>query len=161
MPVDPALVGTVVAGPVPSVIGREAVVAFARAVAVGVAPDPASTDPEAARALSHADVVAPPTFAVTVAQAAEAAFVLDPASGVDFSRVVHGEQRLVHRRPIVAGDRLTTAVVLEALRTMAGNELVTLRSEITDAAGAPVCTATSMLVVRARTDEGAADGRAA
>ena len=153
MPVDPALVGAVVAGPTSSTVGRDAVVAFARAVAVGADPDPASTDPGAARTLGHADVVAPPTFAVRVAQAAEAAFVLDPASGVDFSRVVHGEQRLVHHRPIVAGDRLSTSVVLEALRTMAGNELVTLRSEITDDAGAPVCTATSMLVVRAKTEE--------
>ena len=156
MPVDPALVGTVVAGPTPSVVDREAVVAFARAVAVGGDPHPASTDPATARALGHADVVAPPTFAVSVAQAAEAAFVLDPASGVDFSRVVHGEQRLVHHRPITAGDHLLTSVTLEALRTMAGNELVTLRSEITDVDGAPVCTATSMLVVRA-----AAGGRGA
>lgn len=153
MPVDPALVGTVVAGPTPSTVDRAAVVAFARAVSVGTEPDRASTDPGAARSLGHADVVAPPTFAVTVAQAAEAAFVLDPASGVDFSRVVHGEQRLVHHRPIVAGDRLVTSVVLGALRTMAGNELVTLRSEIADDAGAPVCTATSMLVVRAAAEQ--------
>ena len=157
MPVDPALVGTVVAGPTPTVVDRASIVAFARAVAVGTDPDPASTDPEAARALGHADVVAPPTFAVSIAQAVEAAFVLDPASGVDFSRVVHGEQRLVHHRAIIAGDHLVTSVVLEALRTMAGNELVTLRSEITDDGGAPVCTATSMLVVRAAADsEGAA-----
>lgn len=149
MPVDPARVGTVVAGETSHLVGRDAVVAFARAVAVGVEPDPASTDPAAARALGHADVVAPPTFAVSVTQAAEAAFVLDPASGVDFPRVVHGEQRLVHHRPITAGDRLVTSVVLDALRTMAGSELVMLRSEVTDEAGAPVCTATSMLVVRA------------
>lgn len=149
MPVDPALVGSVVSGAVSHVVGREDVVAFARAVSVGAEPDLASTDPAAARALGHADVVAPPTFAVTVCQRAEAAFVADPASGVDFSRVVHGEQRLVHHRPITAGDRLITSVTLEALRTMAGNELVTLRSEITDEGGEPVCTATSMLVVRA------------
>lgn len=149
MPVDPVLVGTVVAGATSWVVDRETVIGFARAVAVGAAPDRASTDPEAARALGHADVVAPPTFAVTVAQRAEAAFVTDPGSGVDFSRVVHGEQRLVHHRSITAGDHLVTSVTLEALRTMAGNELVTLRSEITDEAGAPVCTATSMLVVRA------------
>lgn len=155
MPVDPALVGSVVSGPASHVVEREAVVAFARAVAVGAEPDPASTDPQAARALGHADVVAPPTFAVTVSQRAEALFVADPASGVDFSRVVHGEQRLVHHRPITAGDRLVTSVVLEALRTMAGNELVTLRSEITGEGGEPVCTATSMLVVRAATQEGA------
>ena len=57
-------------------VSREAVRAFAAAV---FAQDPAHTDPEAARALGHADLLAPPTFAIIVAQRAEAAVVADPA----------------------------------------------------------------------------------
>ena len=148
MPVDPSAVGRALP-PAPAYeVGREALREFAEATAAGAPVHPAHTDPAAARALGHRDVIAPPTFAVVVAQRAEAAFVTDPASGVDFTRVVHGEQRFIHHRPIVAGDRLVAVVHVDAVRAMAGNELVTLRSEIGTEAGEPVCTATSMLVVR-------------
>ncbi len=149
MPVDARAVGRALPPSPAFEVGREALREFAEATAAGGPVHPAHTDPAAARALRHPDVVAPPTFAVVVAQRAEAAFVTDPASGVDCSRVVHGEQRFTHHRPIVAGDRLVTVVHVDAVRAMAGNELVTLRSEIGTEAGEPVCTATSMLVVRA------------
>lgn len=149
MPVDPAAVGRALPPGPPYEVGREALRDFAEAVSPGSAPHPAHTDPDAARALGHRDVVAPPTFAVVVAQRAEAAFVADPASGVDFSRVVHGEQRFTHHRPITAGDRLVTTVHVDGLRAAGGNELLTLRSEIATEAAEPVCTATTLLVVRA------------
>ncbi len=149
MPVDAERVGTVVAGPSQYEVGREVLRDFAEATAVGTPVHPAHVDRAAARALGHADVVASPTFAAVVAQRAEADFVLDPSSGVNFSRVVHGEQRIAHERPILAGDVLSTTVVLESARAMAGNELVTLRSTIVGDDGALVATATSLLVVRA------------
>ena len=110
---------------------------------------PAHVDPAAARALGYPDVIAPPTFAVIVAQRSDARLVRDPEAGIDFSRVVHGEQRFVHHRPIVAGDRLVAALHVDSVRAVAGNAMVTTRSEITTEAGEPVCTATSTLVVRA------------
>lgn len=110
---------------------------------------PAHVDPAAARALGYPDVIAPPTFAVIVAQRSDARLVRDPQAGIDFSRVVHGEQRFVHHRPIVAGDRLVAALHVDAVRSVAGNAMVTTRSEIATEAGEPVCTATSTLVVRA------------
>ncbi len=148
MPVDAASVGRA-HPPVAYEVGREVLREFAAATAVGGRAHPAHTDPVAARALGHRDVVAPPTFAVVLAQRAESAFLLDPASGVDVARIVHGEQRLTHHRPIVAGDRLLATAHVDAVRAMAGNELITLRCEITDEAGAPVCTTMSLLVVRA------------
>ena len=36
----------------------------------------------------------------------ERAYITDPEAGIDFSRVVHGEQRFVHHRPITAGDEV-------------------------------------------------------
>lgn len=131
-------------------VGREAIREFALAVAAGD-PDavhPAHTDPEAARALGHPDVIAPPTFAVIVAQRSDARLVLDPDAGIDFARVVHGEQRFRHHRPITAGDRLTATLHVDGVREAGGHAMVTTRSEITDAGGAPVCTATSTIVVR-------------
>lgn len=149
MPVDAAAVGRALPpGPVYEV-GREVLRDFAEAAAGGGAVHPAHTDAGAARALGHRDVVAPPTFAVVVAQRAEAAFVTDPASGVDLTRLVHGEQRFLHHRPIVAGDRLVTVVHVDGLRVAGGNEMLTLRCEIATEAGEPVCTTTSMVVIRA------------
>src|SRR3990170_3450787 len=83
--------------------GRAHLREFARAVG---ATHPAHHDVDAARALGHADVVATPTFAVVIAQRAEAQLIEDPEAGIDFSRVVHAEQRFTHHRPIFAGDRL-------------------------------------------------------
>ncbi|TNM69906.1 MaoC family dehydratase [Streptomyces sp. NP160] len=126
-------------------VTRAAIAAFAQATG---ATHPAHVDVDAARGLGHADVVAPPTFLVGLAQSSDARFVEDPASGVDFARVVHGEQRFTLHRPVVAGDRLVAALTVESVRRMAGNDLVTTRNEITTPEGEPVCTSTSMLVVR-------------
>jgi len=112
------------------------------------ATHPAHTDPEAARALGHADVVAPPTFAVVVAQRAEAAYVQDPAAGIDFSRVVHAEERFTHHRPIVAGDRLVPTLHVDSVTERGPLAMVTTRVEIADESGAPVATVVSTLAVR-------------
>jgi acyl dehydratase len=74
---------------------------------------------EAAAAAGFADVVAPTTFAVVIAQRAEVPAIMDPEVGVDFSKVVH-----------------------------AGISMVTTRAELADAAGVPVATVVSTLAVR-------------
>lgn len=126
-------------------VGREKIAEFAAAVG---SDDPAHREVAAARALGHPDVVAPPTFAVVVAQRCEAQYVADPASGIDFDRVVHGEERFVHHRPIVAGDRLVCTLHVDSVRVRSGHGMVTTRVEIADEAGEPVSTVTSMLVAR-------------
>ena len=112
------------------------------------ATHPAHTDPDAAWALGYADVVAPPTFAVVMAQRAEQAYVASPEAGIDFSRVVHAEERFTHHRPIVAGDRLRTTVHVDKIVERAGITLVTTRAEIADDADSPVSTVVSVLAVR-------------
>lgn len=126
-------------------VGREKIAEFAAAVG---SDDPAHLDPDAARALGHPDVVAPPTFAVIVAQRCEAQYVADPAAGIDYGRVVHGEEKFRHHRPIVAGDRLVATLHVDMVREAGGHGMVTTRVEIADEGGQPVSTVTSMLVVR-------------
>jgi hypothetical protein len=63
--------------------------------------------------------------------------------------VVHGGQRFAYRRPIRAGDRLSCVVVIEEAKELAGNLSLTLRTEVSDAAGDAVLTEWSTLVVRA------------
>ena len=129
----------------PYAVGREHLRDFARAVG---ATHPAHHDLDAARALGHPDVVAAPTFAVVVAQRAEAQLIADPEAGIDFSRVVHAEERFTHHRPIHAGDALVTVLHVDAVTERAGLAMVTTRCEISAADGAPVATVVCTLAVR-------------
>lgn len=143
--VNPTLVGRSYA---PAETYRVSAAKIAEMAAATGAQHPAHTDPDAARALGYDDVVAPPTFAVVVAQRAERSYIADPESGIDFSRVVHADQRFTHHRPIVAGDRLRTTVHVDSITERAGIAMVTTRAEIADEDGAPVATVRSTLAVR-------------
>ncbi|MFC7406971.1 FAS1-like dehydratase domain-containing protein [Georgenia alba] len=143
--VDPTLVGRTYAPTETYEVSRAKIAEMAAATG---AVHPAHTDPDAAFELGHADVVAPPTFAVVLAQRAEQAYVASPESGIDFSRVVHAEEHFSHHRPIVAGDRLRTTVHVDKILERAGITLVTTRAEIADVDDAPVATVTSTLAVR-------------
>ena len=112
------------------------------------ATSPLHVDRDAARAAGFREVVAPPTFAVVVAQRAEAAYLEDPEAGIDFSRVVHAEQSFEHHRPIIAGDELSTTVHVESVTHRGPLAMVTTRAEIVDANERPVSTVRSTLAVR-------------
>jgi acyl dehydratase len=131
-------------------VGREKVREFAVAIDD---PNPAYHDLARAQALGHPDLVAPPTFAFTVTLEAFRAVMQDPELAIDFSRVVHGEQRFTYVRPILAGDRLVVVASLETLRTVAGNDMVTTRFDIATPEGEPVATTWSMTIARAATEE--------
>ncbi|MBD8658859.1 acyl dehydratase [Frigoribacterium sp. PvP120] len=145
MPVNPELRGRVFPPTAPYLVGREKVREFARATA---STSPLSLDVEAARAAGHADLVAPPTFPVVVQEATLAQLLAEPGAGIDFSRVVHGEQRFSYSRPVVAGDELTATLTVTGVKTLGGNAMVTASSAMVDQTGAHVVTAVSTLVVR-------------
>jgi len=118
---------------------------FARAIGDD---NPLYRDRAAARQAGYPDVVAPPTFAIAVIMKAQDKLLFDPRLGLDFSVVVHFDQRFVHHRPIVAGDELTSTPYVDQVRSLGGNDLVSLRTEVTDPDGNPVCTAYGTLVAR-------------
>ncbi len=126
-------------------VGREKIREFATAVG---ADDAAHHDEAAAQALGYADLVAPPTFAIVATLPATNRVVADPELGLDYTRVVHFDQRFVHHRPIVAGDRLSMELVIDSIRSAAGNDVITARTELSDPGGAAVSTVYSTLVVR-------------
>ena len=144
MTVAADLEGRVYPDTVPYLVGREKVREFARAVA---STDPLSLDPDAAAAAGYADVVAPPTFAMVVQDQTLQQLLAEPDSGIILQNVLHAEQRFRYTRPIVAGDELTGTLTVTAVRDMRGSAMVTSEAEITDAAGAHVVTATSVLLV--------------
>jgi acyl dehydratase len=141
--VNPELVGRVFPPTAPYLVGREKVREFARAV---FADAPQHVDPEAARALGYADVVAPPTFAMVVQDLTLQQLLGDPESGIELSRLVHAEQRFRYTRPIVAGDELVATLSVTGIRSMGGNAMITSEAEIVDADGAHVVTTTSILL---------------
>lgn len=127
-------------------VGREHIRRFAEAIGD---PNPAYVDPEAACALGHPDVIAPPTFlTVLTFRFATEGPVVDPALGLDYSRVVHGEQRFELHRPVRAGDVLSVVSRVEDIRDAGRNELLAMTGEITDADGESVATVRSSLVSR-------------
>ena len=141
---NPELVGRDFPPTSPYLVGREKVREFARAV---FADDPQHSDPAAAAALGYADVVAPPTFAMVVQDLTLQQLLAEPDSGIVLQNVLHAEQRFAYTRPIVAGDELTAMIAVTGIRTLGGNSMVTSESAITDASGAHVVTATSVLLV--------------
>ncbi|RBP62340.1 acyl dehydratase [Brevibacterium sanguinis] len=145
MPVNTDKQGSSYRLPRPYEVSREAIAEFARAT--GARAD-CHVDAEAARTLGYPDVIAPTTFAVIVAQRSESAYIRDPESGIDFSRVVHGSEQFTYTRPIVAGDRLDATTHVDGVRAAGSNAMITTRTEITDAEEAPVVTVTSTIVVR-------------
>lgn len=145
MPVNPELQGRVFPPIAPYLVGREKVREFARAV---FATSPLNHSVEAASAAGYPDLVAPPTFAVVVQEATLAQLLAEPDAGIDFSRVVHGDQRFSYTRPIVAGDELTATLSVTSIKSLGGHSMVTAESTVVDAGGAHVVTAISTLVVR-------------
>jgi len=145
MALDRALVGRSYPPSAVYEVARAKIAEFAAAVG---ATDPVHTDAEAARAAGHPDVIAPPTFAIVVSLEAAMAVLQDPDVALDYSRVVHGEQRFAHHRPVRAGDRLVATTTIDAARTVAGNDLLTARVDLATEDGEAVCTSTSMLVAR-------------
>ena len=129
----------------PNHVGREKVREFARAV---LADSPLSLDVAAARAAGYDDLVAPPTFPVVVQEFTLQQLLSEPDAGIDFSRVVHGDQRFTYSRPVVAGDELTATLTVASVKTLGPHAMVTAESVMVDAGGAHVVTATSTLVVR-------------
>jgi acyl dehydratase len=145
MALDPSFVGRCYPLAGTYQVGRAKIREFADAIGDD---DALYLAPGAAQACGYSDVLAPPTFAMILALRAQEELISDPGLGLDYRRMVHGSQSFTHHRPIKAGDELAATVYVDGIRAMGGNDMLTLRCEITDHAGDPVTTATAMLVVR-------------
>ncbi len=145
MPLDPSFVGRSWPPSAPYVVGREKIREFATAIG---ATDAEYHDPEAARALGYPDVVAPPTFPIVVTMAANGQIMRDPGLGMDYTRVVHGDQKFSYVRPVVAGDTLVCVSTVEEITQRGGHDFITTRADVTTESGEPVLTTWMKLVQR-------------
>jgi acyl dehydratase len=144
MPMNAALVGKVYP-PARYEVGREKLREFAAAVGE---TDPVYHDEQAAKDAGHPDIPAVPTFPVVVSSRAARAVNDDAELGLDYARVVHGEQEFVYERPIHAGDRLVATPQIERIAPMGRHEMLVIRTTIDSEDGERVCTAKATLVVR-------------
>jgi acyl dehydratase len=126
-------------------VGREKVREFAKAV---FSEDKTNYEVAEANARGFQDLVAPATFAVVIQERSLVQVLSDKDAGIDFSRVVHGDQRFIHNRPILAGDELTSELLVSSVKSLAGNSMVTFETKVFDKNEELVCTAISTLVVR-------------
>jgi acyl dehydratase len=143
--VNPAIEGKIYPRTPSYLVGREKIREFAKAV---FSNDPANLDLEEAKKQGYKDLIAPPTFAVVIQERSLTQVITDKEAALDFSRVVHGDQRFIHVRPIVAGDELTSELKVASVKQLAGNSMVSFETQIFDSNQELVCTAISTLVVR-------------
>ena len=131
----------------PYSVGREKIREFASAIG---STHPAHHIVATARGLGYPDLVAPATFAVIIAQRAEAQLIEDPEAGIDFTRVVHADERFSYTKPIVAGQEVTTVLHVDSIVERSGLALVSTRCELfADAAATEhLATVRSTLAVR-------------
>lgn len=126
-------------------VGREKIREFATAIGD---LSPVFHDLAAARAAGHPDLPAPPTFAFAITMKAMSVAMFDPQLGLDYSRVVHGEQSFTYRRPLVAGDEVIVRTRIADITTRGVNELLTTSSELFTVDGTDILTSTSVIVSR-------------
>jgi acyl dehydratase len=126
-------------------VERDRVVQFAEAIGDD---DPRSLDAEAAKAEGFADQLAPPTFPTVLQIMTSGQAVLDPELGLDYARVVHGEQEYEWRRPIAVGDVLKATPRIADIYARGPNEFLVTEAAITDQKGEVVCVARSTLLSR-------------
>lgn len=132
MPISPDLIGTRVPGAEIEVT-PSAVALFATAVETPDCP------------LVHEHSV-PVTFPITALMSQMEGALLE--AGVDWSRVVHGDQKFTYVRPLRIGDRLDGATVIDSVRAIAGNQIIGVRTDFTDPSGELVVSCWSTIVER-------------
>lgn len=145
MALNPAYVGKQYPQTPPYEVGREHIREFATAIGD---TNPAYHNADAARELGHPDIIAPPTYPFILTMKAMALAIFDPDLGLDYARVVHGEQHFDYERPIRAGDSLTVSTTIADISTKGSNEYLTTRSEVRTDDGELVVTTSEVIVSR-------------
>ena len=54
----------------------------------------------------------------------------DPALQLDYSRLVHSDQKFEYLRPINVGDKLTVSASVEEIKPLGTNEMATFKTDV-------------------------------
>ena len=144
MPVNTTAIGKTYE-PATYAVGREKIREYARAVGE---TNPLHLDVQAARAAGHADVVAPPLFAVVYSAASVGPPIFDPDVGLNLAMMVHGGQDFEWGPLVVAGDEITTTASVKDIFERDGRGYYVFESTSTNQRGEQVCRGTWTNIVR-------------
>ena len=89
------------------------------------------------------DPIAPPTFAAVIAGQAWQVLWADEELGLELRRIVHGDQRISHNRPLRSGDRVTATLTIDKVRTRGAVDMINSHVTLVTPADEEVCTASS------------------
>ncbi len=131
--------------PVSLEVTRESIVSFAAAIGD---PDSVYRSREAAAAAGLNEQIAPPTYTVVLQWNGIERLKADPELGLDFAKVLHGDQSFDLRRPVRAGDVLTASARITAIRGKGSMEALTIETDIKDAQGETVVVVRGTLIQR-------------
>jgi acyl dehydratase len=126
-------------------VGREKIREYAWAVGE---TSPLYVDVDAARAAGHADVVAPPMFAVVYQGRSITPALFDPEVGIDFARMLHAGQEFAWGPLVVAGDEITTTTTVAEIGERAGMGSYVFEAESRNQRGETVCSGIWRQLVR-------------
>jgi acyl dehydratase len=118
--------------------------------ALGVGYGADSTDPDELRFVYEGGLAAVPTMAVVLGY--PGGWIRDEATGIDWRRVLHGEQALVVHRPLPAAGQVIGRTRIEEIidKGVGRGALIYSTREVIDrATGAPLCTLASTTFCRA------------
>jgi hypothetical protein len=122
------------------------------AVAGKVYPDvPFVVDPDRVaqfRAVFDESSGVPVTFVTAAEFTVIPDVVTDPELGLDFARVLHGNQEYEFRRPLEEGESLVIRSRIGSIRELGGNGFLVLVTELVATDGDVVCTARCTLIER-------------
>jgi acyl dehydratase len=126
-------------------VGREKIREYASAVGETNA---LHHDLQAARSAGHADLVAPPMFAVVYGGRALAPVLFDPELQINFAMLVHGGQEFVWERLVIAGDEIETTVTVKDIAERGGLGFYVFETTSVNQRGEAVCTGTWTNIIR-------------
>ena len=126
-------------------VGREKIREYAYATGE---TSPLCLDLDAARAAGHADLVAPPMFAVVYQLTAVTQTLFDPELEIDFAMLVHGGQDFRWERLVVAGDEITTETTVADISERACNRFFVFETVSANQDGETVCVGDWTNIVR-------------
>ncbi|HLI60149.1 MAG TPA: MaoC family dehydratase N-terminal domain-containing protein [Solirubrobacteraceae bacterium] len=133
--------------PVLYAVGREKIREFALATGE---TNPLHLDLDAARAAGHADLVAPPMFAVVYQGRCMDDPLDDPDLAIDYPRLLHVGQEFRWGPLVIAGDEITTTVTVANVSERAGLRFYDFRAESRNQRGELVADGLWRNVVRER-----------
>lgn len=150
MPLNTEFIGREFPANDPFPVTEESIKEFADAVGD---PNPVYRDAAAAKAAGQPGVIAPPTYLTKLNFLYAPAILADPALGLNYAMVVHGDQEYSFTRPVRAGDVLIGRPRIADIFTKGRNEFMITEASIETTSGEKVAVARSTIVSRGTAPE--------